>query len=49
MIAAREGHEDTVVALLSCGADPFVMDTQGMTAHAFALVNGHVEVCALLA
>ena len=49
MIAAREGHKDTVAALLSCGAVPFVMDAQGMTAHAFALANGHAEVCALLA
>jgi ankyrin repeat protein len=48
MIAAREGHKGTVAALLSCGADPSAKDSQGMTAHAFALANGHAHVCALL-
>ena len=49
MIAARDGHKDTVAVLLSSGADPLVMDAQGMTAHAFALANGHTEICAILA
>jgi serine/threonine-protein phosphatase 6 regulatory ankyrin repeat subunit B len=48
MIAAREGHQGTVATLLFYGAVPFVMDAQGMTAHAFALANGHAEVCELL-
>ena len=48
MIAAREGHKDTVAVLLACGADPSAKDDQGMTAHAYALANGHAGVCALL-
>ena len=47
MIAARDGHKDTVAALLSFGADPSAKDAQGMTAHAFA--SSHPDICALLA
>ena len=49
MIAARGGHRETVVVLLSSGADPLAVDAQGMTAHAFALDRGHADVCALFA
>ncbi len=49
MIAAREGHKDTVSVLLSFKADPLAVDDQGWTAHAFAVEKSHTDICALLA
>ena len=32
MVAAREGKEDAVAALLDCGADPMLKSGEGLTA-----------------
>ena len=44
MIAAREGHADTVKVLLSFGANPLAVDELGLSPHSYAFENGHEEV-----
>lgn len=46
--AANRGHADTVRLLLGLGADPAIRDDQGRSARDWALVQGHLQVAALL-
>jgi ankyrin repeat protein len=49
MFASAEGHAQVVSLLLQHGADVTLKDTDGETAHDFALNSGHSEVAKLLA
>jgi ankyrin repeat protein len=46
--AAREGALDAVRALLAGGADPDLVDPDGVNALLYATINGHTDVAALL-
>ncbi len=46
--AAKRGHRETVIKLLALGADPHLLDHKGLSAHEWALQEGHAEVAGLL-
>lgn len=46
--AAMNGHLETVVYLLSAGADPTIPDNEGVTPQGIAAKNGHEEVARYL-
>ena len=48
MLAAHEGHADTVAALLEQGADPNRLNDQGQTPLAGAVVKGDAETVRVL-
>ena len=48
MLAAAEGHYETVAALLDAGADVHAKDNDGKTASLLAGENGHAEIVQIL-
>jgi ankyrin repeat protein len=46
--AARQGFGDVVQYLLDSGADPAVVDAEGLTAHDHAAANGHHRIARML-
>ena len=48
MMAAGEGHTDTIRALLDAGADVNAKDNEGWTALHEAEIGGHTEVVEIL-
>jgi len=48
LIAARNGHVSTCIALLNEGASVYAVDLEGSSALHKAAENGHVDVCTVL-
>ena len=49
MNATKTGSPEGVIMLLQAGADPNTQNSEGMTALAFGIVSGHMNVIDLLA
>ena len=48
LFATREGHLDTVKALIAAGADINAVDNEGTSALVLATLNGHLDIAGLL-